>query len=37
MISGVGKANADADRNGKLEADDIVVILKFVAKLIPQI
>ena len=37
VISGVGKANADTDRNGKLEADDIVVILKFVAKLIPQI
>ena len=33
-ISLQGKLNADADRNGKLDGDDIIQNLKYIAKLI---
>ena len=33
-ISAQGKLNADADRNGRLDGDDVIQILKYIAKLI---
>jgi hypothetical protein len=34
VINEQGKAKADADRNGKVEADDVIHILRIIAKLI---
>jgi len=33
-VSDTGRANADADKNGKVEGDDVTQILKYIAKII---
>ena len=33
-VSDTGRANADADKNGTVEGDDVTQILKYIAKII---